>query len=70
MKESRLREIIRREVGRNYTTKQDAAKAFGISAQYLSELLRTKPITDKVARKFGYQQKEREFEKITEAKCR
>lgn len=67
MKEEQLRELIRRRVGK-HKTQREASDAFGITEQYLSGLLRDKPITDQVAKKFGYTMKEREFEKIKEAK--
>jgi transcriptional regulator with XRE-family HTH domain len=68
MKHESLRNLIRRRTAA-YATQLEAAKEFGISPQYLSEVVREKqpkPITDEIARKFGYTMKEREFEKVKE----
>jgi hypothetical protein len=68
MKHEALRNLIRRKV-ESFRTMAQAAAKFDISAPYLSQLTRKKypaPITDEIARKFGYTMKEREFEKIKE----
>jgi len=62
--EALLKRIRRLTDGR---TQKKSANKFGVSQAYLNQILTgARPITDEVARKFGYRQKQREFEKIKE----
>jgi hypothetical protein len=63
MTETKLRKLIQVRVA-GYRTQREASLDLDISEQYLSEILRDKPISESVARRFGYTAKEREFEKI------
>jgi hypothetical protein len=49
-----------------YKNQTEAAAAFGMTQQNLSQILTGHPITNEEARLFGYRLKERFFEKIKE----
>jgi len=65
MDETGIRKKIKAKWDSIACSQKSLASEMGISPQYLSEILSgDKPITDNIARKFGYRMKEREFEKI------
>lgn len=71
MTEAGLRNRIKRVVEREYRSMREAGKVFGMSGSYLALILAgERPITAKIAKKFGYREipQGRKFQRIKEAK--